>query len=66
MCCFLGCHHQVKKVQDKVSRCQAESEKAKERYEKSLDELTTLNPRYMEDMGMQVCVWQQRKAASIV
>ncbi|XP_072047590.1 protein kinase C and casein kinase substrate in neurons protein 2-like isoform X2 [Amphiura filiformis] len=43
----------VKKIQDKVAKCQLEVEKTKEKYEHSLEELTAHNPRYMEDMSMQ-------------
>ncbi len=44
---------QVKKMKEKVDRCQSEKDKMEERYRKSLDELKALNPRYMEDMGIQ-------------
>ncbi|XP_033646015.1 protein kinase C and casein kinase substrate in neurons protein 1-like isoform X2 [Asterias rubens] len=44
---------QVKKMKEKVERCQSEKEKMEERYNKSLEELKALNPRYMEDMGIQ-------------
>ena len=40
-------------MKEKVERCQSEKEKMEERYNKSLEELKALNPRYMEDMGIQ-------------
>ncbi|XP_063960904.1 protein kinase C and casein kinase substrate in neurons protein 2-like isoform X2 [Lytechinus pictus] len=41
---------QVKKLHDKVEKCRQESMRTKDKYEKALDEVTTYNPRYMEDM----------------
>ncbi|XP_028650171.2 protein kinase C and casein kinase substrate in neurons protein 3 isoform X1 [Erpetoichthys calabaricus] len=41
---------QVCKLQDRAGKCKEESEKNKERYVKSLDELNRYNPRYIEDM----------------
>ncbi|XP_781490.3 protein kinase C and casein kinase substrate in neurons protein 1 isoform X3 [Strongylocentrotus purpuratus] len=41
---------QVKKLHDKVEKCRQESMKTKDKYEKALDDITTYNPRYMEDM----------------
>ena len=45
---------QIKKIQDKVNKCHAEVEKSKDKYEKCLEDITAHNPRYMEDMSMQV------------
>ncbi|XP_038052544.1 protein kinase C and casein kinase substrate in neurons protein 2-like isoform X2 [Patiria miniata] len=44
---------QIKKTQDKVERTKQEKQKLEERYRTSLDDLKALNPRYMEDMGIQ-------------
>ncbi|XP_022082701.1 protein kinase C and casein kinase substrate in neurons protein 1-like isoform X2 [Acanthaster planci] len=44
---------QVKKAKEKVERAQQEKEKLETRYRASLDDLKALNPRYMEDMGIQ-------------
>uniref|UniRef100_A0A3B3BG96 Protein kinase C and casein kinase substrate in neurons 2 n=1 Tax=Oryzias melastigma TaxID=30732 RepID=A0A3B3BG96_ORYME len=40
----------LKKLQEKVEKCQQEVQKTKERYEKSLEELDKLTPQYMENM----------------
>ena len=47
---------QIKKIQDKVNKCRAEVEKSKDKYEKCLEDITAHNPRYMEDMSMQVSI----------
>lgn len=44
---------QVKKLHDKVEKCRQESMRTKDKYEKALDDITTYNPRYMEDMKSQ-------------
>uniref|UniRef100_A0A674AQE0 Protein kinase C and casein kinase substrate in neurons 1b n=1 Tax=Salmo trutta TaxID=8032 RepID=A0A674AQE0_SALTR len=41
---------QQKKLLDKVDRCKQDSQKAKEKYEKTLDELRNCTPQYMENM----------------
>lgn len=41
---------QVKKLHEKVEKSRQESIKAKDKYEKALDDITSYNPRYMEDM----------------
>ncbi|XP_077459143.1 protein kinase C and casein kinase substrate in neurons protein 1-like isoform X2 [Stigmatopora argus] len=41
---------QLKKLHEKVDRCKVDSQKAKDRYEKSLDELNKCTPQYMESM----------------
>ncbi|XP_071501535.1 protein kinase C and casein kinase substrate in neurons protein 1-like isoform X4 [Diadema antillarum] len=44
---------QAKKLHEKVDKCRQESSKLKDKYEKALDDITTYNPRYMEDMKVQ-------------
>ncbi|XP_072171905.1 protein kinase C and casein kinase substrate in neurons protein 1-like [Diadema setosum] len=44
---------QAKKLHEKVDKCRQESGKLKDKYEKALDDITTYNPRYMEDMKVQ-------------
>ncbi|XP_053576301.1 protein kinase C and casein kinase substrate in neurons protein 3 isoform X2 [Bombina bombina] len=41
---------QIRKLQDRVEKCNQEAEKGKTAYEKALEELNRYNPRYMEDM----------------
>ncbi|NP_001079417.1 protein kinase C and casein kinase substrate in neurons 3 S homeolog [Xenopus laevis] len=41
---------QLRKLQDRVEKCNQEVEKNKGLYEKALEELNRYNPRYMEDM----------------
>lgn len=41
---------QVKKLQDRVSKCKDEVQKTKERYEQALREINDYNAKYMEDM----------------
>uniref|UniRef100_A0A646QDQ0 Protein kinase C and casein kinase substrate in neurons protein n=1 Tax=Hemiscolopendra marginata TaxID=943146 RepID=A0A646QDQ0_9MYRI len=41
---------QVKKLQDRVQKCKEEVQKTKERYELSLVDIKSFNPKYMEDM----------------
>ncbi|KAM8940486.1 protein kinase C and casein kinase substrate in neurons protein 3 [Pelodytes ibericus] len=41
---------QLRKLQDRVEKCNQEVEKGKGTYEKALEELNRYNPRYMEDM----------------
>ncbi|CAJ1050223.1 protein kinase C and casein kinase substrate in neurons protein 1-like isoform X1 [Xyrichtys novacula] len=41
---------QQKKLQEKVDKCKQDSQKAKEKYEKALDELSKCTPGYMENM----------------
>ncbi|XP_061124353.1 protein kinase C and casein kinase substrate in neurons protein 2 isoform X2 [Syngnathus typhle] len=49
----------LKKLQEKVEKCQQEAQKTKERYEKSLEELDKLTPQYMENMEQVFEQWQQ-------
>ncbi|XP_056133638.1 protein kinase C and casein kinase substrate in neurons protein 2 isoform X3 [Lampris incognitus] len=49
----------LKKLQDKVEKCQQEMQKTKERYEKSLEELDKVTPQYMENMEQVFEQWQQ-------
>lgn len=44
---------QIRKLQERVERCNQEAEKEKSTYEKALEELNRYNPRYMEDMEQQ-------------
>ncbi|XP_008277838.1 protein kinase C and casein kinase substrate in neurons protein 1 [Stegastes partitus] len=41
---------QQKKLHEKVDKCKQDSQKAKEKYEKALDELSKCTPLYMENM----------------
>ncbi|XP_035218482.1 protein kinase C and casein kinase substrate in neurons protein 2-like isoform X1 [Stegodyphus dumicola] len=41
---------QVTKLQDRVSKCKLEAQRAKERYEQALQEINDYNAKYMEDM----------------
>ncbi|KAM3878551.1 protein kinase C and casein kinase substrate in neurons protein 1 [Diretmus argenteus] len=41
---------QQKKLHEKVDKCKQDSQKAKEKYEKALDELNHCTPQYMENM----------------
>ncbi|XP_073324894.1 protein kinase C and casein kinase substrate in neurons protein 1 [Pagrus major] len=41
---------QQKKLTEKVDKCKQDSQKAKEKYEKALDELSKCTPNYMENM----------------
>ncbi|XP_036956871.1 protein kinase C and casein kinase substrate in neurons protein 1 [Acanthopagrus latus] len=41
---------QQKKLHEKVDKCKQDSQKAKEKYEKALDELSKCTPNYMENM----------------
>lgn len=41
---------QQKKLHEKVDKCKQDSQKAKEKYEKALDELSKCTPSYMENM----------------
>ncbi|XP_077386061.1 protein kinase C and casein kinase substrate in neurons protein 1 [Festucalex cinctus] len=41
---------QLKKLHEKVDKCKLDSQKAKEKYEKALDELNKCTPLYMESM----------------
>ncbi|XP_061893608.1 protein kinase C and casein kinase substrate in neurons protein 1 isoform X2 [Entelurus aequoreus] len=41
---------QLKKLQEKVDKCKVDSQKAKEKYEKAVDELNKCTPPYMENM----------------
>ncbi|XP_023266048.1 protein kinase C and casein kinase substrate in neurons protein 1-like isoform X2 [Seriola lalandi dorsalis] len=41
---------QQKKLHEKVDKCKQDSQKAKEKYEKALDELSKCTPHYMENM----------------
>nr|XP_046238984.1 protein kinase C and casein kinase substrate in neurons protein 1 [Scatophagus argus]XP_046238985.1 protein kinase C and casein kinase substrate in neurons protein 1 [Scatophagus argus]XP_046238986.1 protein kinase C and casein kinase substrate in neurons protein 1 [Scatophagus argus]XP_046238987.1 protein kinase C and casein kinase substrate in neurons protein 1 [Scatophagus argus] len=42
---------QQKKLHEKVDKCKQDSQKAKEKYEKVLDELSKCTPQYMENMA---------------
>ncbi|KAM6981159.1 protein kinase C and casein kinase substrate in neurons protein 1 [Aplochiton taeniatus] len=42
---------QQKRMTEKVDKCKQDSLKAKEKYEKALDELSKMTPQYMESMG---------------
>ncbi|XP_044027555.1 protein kinase C and casein kinase substrate in neurons protein 1 [Siniperca chuatsi] len=42
---------QQKKLHEKVDKCKQDSQRAKEKYEKALDELSKCTPQYMENMG---------------
>lgn len=41
---------QQKKLHEKVDKCKQDSQKAKEKYDKALDELSKCTPNYMENM----------------
>ncbi|XP_071349197.1 protein kinase C and casein kinase substrate in neurons protein 1 [Trachinotus anak] len=41
---------QQKKLHEKVDKCKQDSQKARERYEKALDELSKCNPHYIQNM----------------
>ncbi|KAK1796384.1 hypothetical protein P4O66_009434 [Electrophorus voltai] len=41
---------QLKKLQEKVDKCKNDTMKAKDKYEKALDELNKCTPQYMENM----------------
>ncbi|KAG8196459.1 hypothetical protein JTE90_012282 [Oedothorax gibbosus] len=41
---------QVTKLQDRVTKCKFEAQRAKERYEQALEEINDYNAKYMEDM----------------
>ena len=41
---------QVKKLQDRVTKCKDEVQKTKEKYDQSLREINEYNAKYMEDM----------------
>ncbi|KAM8756470.1 protein kinase C and casein kinase substrate in neurons protein 1 isoform 1-T3 [Acanthopagrus schlegelii] len=41
---------QQKKLHEKMDKCKQDSQKAKEKYEKALDELSKCTPNYMENM----------------
>uniref|UniRef100_A0A8C4WU53 Protein kinase C and casein kinase substrate in neurons 3 n=1 Tax=Eptatretus burgeri TaxID=7764 RepID=A0A8C4WU53_EPTBU len=41
---------QLKKFTDKLDKCRQDTLKARERYERALQDLNTLTPKYMEDM----------------
>lgn len=41
---------QVTKLQDRVTKCKYEAQRAKERYEQALEEINDYNAKYMEDM----------------
>lgn len=41
---------QVTKLQDRVTKCKFEAQRAKERYEQALQEINDYNAKYMEDM----------------
>lgn len=43
---------QQKKLQEKLDKCKQDSQKAKEKYEKALDELSKCTPQYMENMEL--------------
>lgn len=40
----------MKKIQDRVQKAKEEVQKGKEKYELTLQELNSYNPKYMEDM----------------
>lgn len=50
---------QQKKLQEKLDKCKIDVQKAKEKYEKSLDELSMCTPQYMENMEVVFEQWQQ-------
>ncbi|XP_058488214.1 protein kinase C and casein kinase substrate in neurons protein 1 [Solea solea] len=43
---------QQKKLHEKLDKCKQDSQKAKEKYEKALDELSYCTPQYMENMEL--------------
>ncbi|KAJ8023936.1 Protein kinase C and casein kinase substrate in neurons protein 1 [Holothuria leucospilota] len=44
---------QVKKIQDKRDKCTQDTNKAKDKYESSIEDINEHNPRYIEDMTVQ-------------
>ena len=45
-----------KKLADKVEKCREEREKAKDAYQRTLDDLNGYNGKYMEDMTMVIII----------
>ncbi|XP_072308255.1 protein kinase C and casein kinase substrate in neurons protein 1 [Eucyclogobius newberryi] len=43
---------QQKKLQEKLEKCKQDTQKAKDKYEKALDELNNCTPQYMENMEL--------------
>lgn len=53
---------QVKKMAERVSKCREEVGKNREKYQAALAEITSFNPRYIEDMGAVFDRCQQMEA----
>lgn len=43
-------HLQLKKLQDKLRKCQQEVEGSREKYTAAVNDLNSYNPKYIEDM----------------
>jgi len=49
ICVQLG-REQVKKLQDRLSKCKEDVQRTREKYDTALHEITAYNPKYIEDM----------------
>lgn len=47
----LLCLFQLKKIQEKLKKCQADVEATRDKYEASLNDLNSYNAKYIEDMN---------------